>query len=362
MRIAQISPLFESVPPRLYGGTERIVADLTKALVALGQEVTVFASRDSQIPGGARFVPAEHKALRLAGCRDVIPPHLLMFEKVRKMQEHFDIIHFHNEYLHFPVARALETPTVSTLHGRLDLRDYPELFGEFSDLPQVSISLSQRKPLPHANWVGMVHHGIDSSHLPFYEESKGYLAFLGRITPEKGFERAVEIARQTGKQLKVAAKIEPDIYPEYMQDIAPLLNESFVEYIGEIGDDQKAEFLGNAEATLFPIQWPEPFGLVMIESLATGTPIIAFRRGSVPEIVKPGKTGFVVENVEEACNAVASLSSISRKDCRKDFETRFSPERMAKDYLKIYQHILKTARHRRVRPQVISAETMRGHC
>lgn len=360
MRIAQISPLFESVPPRYYGGTERIVADLTKALVALGQEVTVFASRDSEIPDGAQFVPAEHKALRLAGCRDPIPPHLLLFEKVRKLQDQFDIIHFHTEYLHLPIARTLETPTVSTLHGRLDLRDYPEMFGEFSESPQVSISLSQRKPLPHANWAGMVHHGIDSSHLPFSQNGSGYLAFLGRLTPEKGFERAVEIARRTGRKLKVAAKIEPDLYPEYVEQVAPLLNESFVEYIGEISDDQKADFLGNADATLFPVQWPEPFGLVMIESLATGTPVIAFRRGSVAEIVKPGKTGFIVENVDEACKAVEAISTIDRLDCRQDFENRFSPERMAKDYLKIYQQICNEKRHRRIRPNVLSAETARG--
>jgi glycosyltransferase involved in cell wall biosynthesis len=354
MRIAQISPLFESVPPRFYGGTERIVADLTKSLVALGQDVTVFASRDSDIPDGAHFVPAEHKALRLAGCKDPIPPHYLMFEQVRRLQDHFDIIHFHNEYLHFPVARTLETPTVSTLHGRLDLRDYPELFGEFSDLPLVSISFSQRKPLPHAHWAGMVHHGLDSSHLPFYEKGKGYLAFLGRLTPEKGFERAVEIARHTGRRLKVAAKIEPDLYPEYVQQIAPLLNEPFVEYIGEIDDSKKAEFLGSADATLFPIQWPEPFGLVLIESLACGTPIVAFRRGSVPEIIKPGVTGFIVENVEEACQAIESVDKIDRRDCRRDFETRFSLDRMAKDYLKIYQSICKHAPVHKIRPKVLS--------
>jgi len=354
MRIAQISPLFESVPPRLYGGTERIVSDLTRALVALGQDVTVFASRDSDPPDGAHFVPAQHKALRLAGCRDVIPPHYLMFEQVRKRQDHFDIIHFHNEYLHFPMARALETPTVSTVHGRLDLRDYPELFGEFSDLPLVSISFSQRKPLPHAHWAGMIHHGLDGSHLNFHAKGTGYLAFLGRLTPEKGFEHAVEIATLTGKKLKVAAKIEHDVYPEYVEQIAALLNHPMVEYIGEIGDDKKAEFLGNADATIFPIRWPEPFGLVMIESLACGTPVIAFRRGSVPEIIKPGKTGFIVEDVAGACEAVAAISAIDRRDCRHDFESRFTPDRMAKDYLKVYQKICKRAPNSRMRPQIVS--------
>lgn len=354
MRIAQISPLFESVPPRFYGGTERIVADLTKALVALGQEVTVFASRDSQIPDGAHFVPAEHKALRLSGCRDSIPPHYLMFEELRKLQDQFDIIHFHNEFLHFPLARTLQTPTVTTLHGRLDLRDYPELFGEFSDLPLVSISFSQRKPLPHAHWAGMVHHGLDADHLRFHEKGQGYLAFLGRLTPEKGFERAVEIAKLTGRKLRVAAKIEADIYPEYMKVIAPLLNDPQVEYIGEIGDEQKSEFLGNADATLFPIQWPEPFGLVMIESIACGTPIIAFRKGSVPEIIKPGQTGFIVEDVAQACKAVAALDTLDRHDCRKDFDVRFSLDRMAKEYLKIYRQICKRASKTRVRPQIVS--------
>jgi glycosyltransferase involved in cell wall biosynthesis len=337
MRIAQVSPLFESVPPKLYGGTERIVHNLTEALVAMGHDVTLFASRDSHT--SAKLATIDRDALRLNGAGDPWIPHFLMFEKIRRMKNNFDIIHFHTEYMHFPFARGLKTPTVTTLHGRQDLPNYPDCYAEYSDLPLVSISMNQRFPVLKANFVGNVHHGMEHGHLPFQPTPKGYLAFLGRLSPEKGFEYAVEIARKTGRKLKVAAKIEPKIFGEYLEKVMPLLDEPFVEYIGEIGDDKKGEFLGNADALLFPIQWPEPFGLVMIESIACGTPVIGFRNGSVPEILREGKSGFIVENVEQACRAVEKLPSIDRELCRLDFLRRFTSERMAEDYLAIYAQV-----------------------
>lgn len=339
MRIAQISPLFESVPPKLYGGTERIVHTLTETLVDLGHEVTLFASRDSKT--SAELVSIHRDALRPTGCAQPLIPHFLLFEKLRALQDQFDIVHFHTEYMHLPLARSLKVPTVSTIHGRQDLEDYQEMYAEYRDLPMISISMHQRKPIPQANWVGLVHHGIEASHLRFHERGQGYLAFLGRLSPEKGFEHAVEIAKRTGFPLKVAAKIEPSEYPVYWKKIEPLLGEAHVEYVGEIGDDKKSEFLGNANALLFPILWPEPFGLVMIESFAVGTPVIAFRNGSVPEIIRPGRNGFIVDTVAEACQAVHSLPMIDRHQCHRDFNARFSARRMAEDYVAIYDRVCK---------------------
>lgn len=345
MLIAQISPLYESVPPKLYGGTERIVYNLSESLIAMGHDVVVFASQDSKT--SAELVSTGHDALRLKGYENALLPHYLLFEKLRKMQSDFDIVHFHTELIHFPIARSLKVPTVTTLHGRQDLPDYREMYAEYCDLPLVSISMTQRKPVLSANWVGMVHHGLDSSHLQYHERSEGYLAFLGRLSPEKGVHIAIELARQTGRRIKIAAKAEPEHYPEYWEEIQPLLKEPFVEYVGEIGDDNKSEFLGNADALIFPILWPEPFGLVMIEALATGTPVIAFRNGSVPEIIKPGFTGFIVDNLAEACGAVESLHMISRKNCLHEFQSRFTQERMAENYVAIYERIC--GQHRRVR-------------
>lgn len=339
MRIAQVSPLFESVPPQLYGGTERIVFHLTEALMQMGHEVTLFASGDSKT--SAKLVSACSSALRLKGVHEPLAPHLLLFEKLKERVQEFDVIHFHTECMHLGLTRFLRRPHVSTMHGRLDLPEFQSLFWEFNDVPLVSISYQQRQPLPFANWVGMVHHGLDPSVLPYSPVAENYLAFLGRVSPEKGLHHAIEIARRTGLRLKIAAKIEKTD-DAYVRETLPKLREPFVEFVGEISDAEKPEFLGKARALLFPIQWPEPFGLVMIEALASGTPVIAFENGSVPEVLRHEKTGFVVKSVEEACEAVARLNQIERATCRREFEERFVAKRMAQDYLRIYGELLTT--------------------
>lgn len=340
MRIAQVSPLFESVPPKLYGGTERIVHNLTEELCRMGHEVTLFASGDSV--SSAKLVPGAREALRLSKVREGFAPHVYMFEKVKALSENFDIIHFHTEFYHFALVRDWSVPVVTTLHGRLDHPEYKDLFAEFRELPFVSISLNQRKPLPSQNWVGNVYHGLPLESIPFSPKPNGYLAFLGRICPEKGIEDAIEIARRTGQKLKVAAKID-DVEKSYAESIQSKLNSPWVEFIGEISDREKPAFLGGATALLFPIRWPEPFGLVMIESLAAGTPIVAYRAGSVPEVIRNEETGFIVNSIEEACEAVDAIHhgrAISRWACRRDFETRFTATRMAKDYLSVYHKVI----------------------
>ncbi len=344
MRIAQVAPLYESVPPRLYGGTERIVSWLTEALVQAGHEVTLFASGDSTTSAQLRS-PCE-KALRLhTGSHDPVAVHLLQFEMVLSEAESFDILHFHNEWLHFPLARRAPVATISTLHGRLDLPDYPELFNEYSELPVVSISQNQREPLAHAHWLGTVYHGLPVDHLPFSRQGGDYLAFLGRISPEKRIDRAVEIARRSHLKLKVAAKVD-DFTDPYYESVKKELEDPIVEFIGEIGDDKKAEFLGGARALLFPIDWPEPFGLVMIESLACGTPVVAYRNGSVPEIIQHRQTGYIVETIEEAVDAVGAIAKIDRAECRHDYDRRFTVERMAADYVKLYTRMASLTRRR----------------
>ncbi len=339
MRIAQVSPLFESVPPRLYGGTERVVSWLTEELVDLGHEVTLFASGDSVT--SACLVPTGRCGLRAAGARENLAPHLLMFERLRALADEFDVIHFHTEYMHFPLARELErefgVTCLSTLHGRLDLPEYRDLFNEYRDLALVSISRSQRRALPDQNWIGTVHHGMREGLMKVSPAANhDYLLFVGRISPEKGVLEAIEIAERAKMLLKIAAKIETyDL--DYYRSIESLLRRSGVKYVGEVGEAEKAKLLGGAKALLFPIAWPEPFGLVMIEALACGAPVIAFANGSVPEVIRDGKTGFIVNNVIEACEAIEKLPSISRRDCRRDFELRFSVERMATDYLEIYE-------------------------
>ena len=338
MRIAQIAPLFESVPPSLYGGSERVVSWLTEELVRLGHEVTLFASGDSHT--SARLVPACEKALwRDRACRETLPHHIRMLELVFRELPHFDVLHFHCDYAHFPLVRRHGCSSVSTLHGSIHLHDLRPLLEEYRDVPLVSISHNQRQPMPNANWVGNVHHGLPMELHTFRHGSGDYLAFLGRVSPEKGLERAIEIARRTGHKLKIAAKIYDEDRPYYEHTIEPLLrsSSSFVEFLGEIGGANKDEFLGDAKALLFPVEWSEPFGLVMIEALATGTPVIAWRRGSVPEVVQHGVTGFVVSNTDEGVKAVTQLHHLDRKVCRKDFETRFTSERMAKDYLRLYE-------------------------
>jgi len=339
MRIAQVAPLYESVPPRYYGGTERVVSYLTEELVRQGHEVTLFASGDSVTR--ARLVAACPRSLRLdPKCIDPLAHHVRMVEMVFQRAAEFDIIHFHIDYLHFPLARRYGVPHVTTLHGRLDLPDLEPLYREFQDMPVVSISNAQRRPLPWARWVGTVYHGLPRDLYTFREEPGRYLAFLGRISPEKRVDRAIEIARRVGMPLKVAAKVDR-VDREYFETvIRPLLRGPWVEYIGEIGEAEKNDFLGQAYALLFPIDWPEPFGLVMIEALACGTPVIAYRNGSVPEIIEDGVTGFIVQSLEEAVEAVPKVAGLSRRRCRQVFEERFTAERMARDYLAVYRFIL----------------------
>jgi glycosyltransferase involved in cell wall biosynthesis len=338
MKIAQVAPLTESVPPRLYGGTERVVAVLSDELVRLGHDVTLFASGDSRTR--ATLAAAWPRALRLDGCEDMMAPHLLMLEQVAKRAHEFDVVHFHLSQFHFSLARRLETPHVTTLHGRLDLAELPALFDEFTDIPVVSISDAQREPLPHANWAATIYHGLPSDVLRFSPRPDGYLAFLGRISPEKGVDRAIAIATRSRCRLKIAAKIDNADRQYFERDIRHLLDHPLVEFIGEIDEKQKAMFLGGATALLFPIDWPEPFGLVMIEAMACGTPVVAFRGGSVEEIIDPGATGYVVDSVDEAVAAVGRIGRLSRRACRTEFERRFSARRMAIDHLRLYEALV----------------------
>ena len=341
MRIAQVAPLYESVPPKYYGGTERVVSYLTEQLVRQGHEVTLFASGDSVT--AAQLRPGCDRALRLHS-RKVLDPlayHIRMLEMVAAEADNFDLIHYHIDYLHFPVTRRLKTPALTTLHGRLDIPELFPLYRDFQDMNLVSISKWQRKPLPMANWVATVYHGLplDLFEPPQSNQTRGYLAFLGRICPEKRVDRAIEIARRVGIPLKVAAKIDPADCEYFESEIRHLFDDPLVEYVGEIGEHEKAEFLGNACAMLFPIDWPEPFGMVLIESLAVGTPVIAYEMGSVPEIIEHGITGYLVHDIEEAVKAVERVSSLDRRVCRRVFEERFSVQRMCRDYQTIYQRL-----------------------
>jgi glycosyltransferase involved in cell wall biosynthesis len=343
MRIAQIAPPMESVPPRLYGGTERIVSYLTEALVELGHDVTLFASGDSIT--SARLVGCVPTALRLdANVQDPIPYYMLMLDRVREQADDFDILHFHIDQFHFPIFRPMAERTVTTTHGRQDLPDLKPLYVGFSDMPLVSISNSQRKPVPNANFVATVLHGIPADLLrPVQHRTGGYLAFLGRISDEKGPDRAIQIARALGIPLKIAAKVDKVDEAYFRERIAPLLDGPGVEFIGEINEREKPDFLGNACALVFPINWPEPFGLVMIEAMACGTPILAYRCGSVPEIIDEGVTGHIVDNLDEAILALPRVAALDRRAVRKRFEERFSATRMAKDYLSVYHALLEPA-------------------
>ena len=341
MRIAQVAPLFESVPPRLYGGTERVVAYLTEELVRQGHQVTLFASEDSIT--SAELVPCAPRALRLdPDVRDPLPHHMIMLDKVRERADEFDILHFHIDYLHLPLFRSERGRTLTTLHGRQDLPDHMPFYRRFSDMPLVSISNAQRTPLPGANFVGTVYHGLPLGlHAPSLDRHGGYLAFLGRISPEKRPDRAIAIARAAGLPLKIAAKVDKADETYFRSVIAPTLDGGGVEFIGEINDNAKGEFLGQAAGLLFPIDWPEPFGLVMIEAMACGTPVLAFPSGSVPEIVEDGLTGRIVSSVDEAARAVPELLALNRRAIRTRFEERFSAARMAADYVRIYQKMLR---------------------
>jgi glycosyltransferase involved in cell wall biosynthesis len=340
MKIAQVAPLYESVPPKLYGGTERVVSYLTEELVRQGHQVTLFASGDSVTQ--ARLVEACARSLRLdQECVDQLAHHIVLLEQVFRQARAFDLIHFHIDYLHFPLSVRQHIPTVTTLHGRLDLPDLVPVYQMFPAIPVVSISNDQRAPLPWINWLGTVYHGLPEDLYTFRGTPGTYLAFLGRIAPEKGVEPAIAIAQQADMPLKIAAKVDRKDREYFQEVVQPLLhNNSLVEYIGEVGGDNKDAFLGEAYALLFPIDWPEPFGLVMIEAMACGTPVIAYPRGSVPEVLEDGVTGWIVEGIEEAVQAVGRVSTLSRARCRQVFEERFSASRMAHDYLQIYKRLL----------------------
>ena len=339
MRIAQVAPLYESVPPKYYGGTERIVSYLTEELVAQGHDVTLFASGDSRT--AAELVPMCPRSLRLdRSCVDQLVHHLLMLEQVLRRADAFDVIHFHVDYLHFPLSRRARYPHVTTLHGRLDIPDLVPLYEEFAEEPLVSISDAQRLPLSWVNWLGTVYHGLPRDLYRFRPERGSYLACLGRISPEKRVDRAIEIAKQVGIPLRIAAKVDKADQEYFDTVIEPLLHDPLVEFIGEIADDEKNAFLGNAQALLFPIDWPEPFGIVMIEAMACGTPVIAYSHGSVPEVMEQGRTGYVVEELDDAVEAVRRLSRLSRARCREVFEERFTAARMARDYVAVYERLV----------------------
>ena len=337
MKIAQVSPLIESVPPKLYGGTERIVSYLTEELVRQGHDVTLFASGDSRT--AAELVPCAPKALRLAQVHDTLPYNVMQLEKIRRRAAEFDVLHFHSDFMHFPLVPSFDAPALTTLHGRLDLPNYQMLIREFGAVPLVSVSDHQRNSLPGA-WIGTVPHGLPPNLYQFSPEGAGgYLAFLGRISPEKRPDRAIEIARRAGVPLKIAAKVDKVDEAYFENEIRPLLSDPLIEYVGEINDSQKQAFLGGAMALLFPIDWPEPFGLVQIEAMACGAPVIAWRRGSVPEVVEHGVTGFIVDDIDEAVAAVEMARSISRRGVRRGFERRFSIGRVARDYVRIFESL-----------------------
>ena len=338
MRIAQIAPLEESVPPHAYGGTERVVHFLTEELVRQGHQVTLFASGDSHT--AAELVPICRRGLRLdPDSRDPLPHLVLLIERLAQRAADFDVVHFHTDHLHLPIARRTSAAHVTTLHGRLDLPDLAPLYAEFTDVPLVSISDAQRTPLPFPRWVATVHHGLPRDLYHLAEERGDYLVFLGRIAREKRLDRAIEIARRVDMPLKVAAKLDRRDREYFEEEIEPLLADPRVELVGEVGDAEKQEILGNAYALVFPIDWPEPFGLVMIESMACGTPVVAWRHGAVPEVLDDGETGFVVDDLDAAVAAVERVGDLSRRRCREVFEERFSTERMASDYLAVYQRL-----------------------
>lgn len=350
MRIAQVAPLIESCPPKFYGGTERIVSYLTEELIAMGHDVTLFASGDSQ--SKARLISPCKQALRLDSARpEALAYQTIQLNQVTNLADEFDVIHFHMDYLHFPLFAMAYSKTLTTMHGRLDLPHLPAVFAEFPLMPVVSISENQRLLLPLANWQATVYHGLPVDRYEPGDHNGGYLAFLGRICPEKRVDRAIEIARITGIPLRIAAKVDSADHQYFEVCIRPLLSDPLIEYVGEIGENEKSEFLGQALALLFPIDWPEPFGLVMIEAMATGTPVIAFRKGSVPEVVDEGITGCIIDTMEEAGRAVERAIALNPRGIRARFERRFSVERMAQDYVTVYEAMLRaddTGLHRKL--------------
>jgi len=359
MKIAQIAPLWESVPPKLYGGTERVVSYITEELVRQGHDVTLYASGDSQT--SAELRPACPEALRLlSGPFNRDAPLVVMQEQAFGRDAHeFDIIHAHLDFLSFPISRRCPTPVLTTMHGRLDLPELVPVFREYADMPIVSISDAQRTPLPDANWQGTVYHGLPDLY-PFQPAPGSYLAFLGRICPEKRPDHAIEIAKQVGIPLRIAAKVDPVDREYFETQIAPLLDHPLVEYVGEISDAEKRDFLGDAAAVLCTYDWPEPFGIVLIEALACGTPVLAYRRGSIPEIIEDGVTGFICDSLSDMVAAIDRLPQIQRRRCRDSFEARFTVQRMAEDYLALYERMAAVATRPRAFANGRSLRMMNG--
>ncbi|MGE0473475.1 MAG: glycosyltransferase family 4 protein [Nitrospirales bacterium] len=352
MRIAQLAPLAESVPPKQYGGTERIVSYLTEELVRQGHDVTLFASGDSQTT--AHLEPMCGEGLRKAnGVCNPQAPFTLMLEKTFASADQFDLFHSHLDFLAFPLARRCGTPVLTTLHGRLDLPELKPVFAEFFDCPLISISDAQRKPLAWANWQQTIYHGLPEDLYDFHPVSHFYLAYVGRLTPEKRPDHAIEIAKRIGMPLKIAAKIDPVDREYFRTVIEPLLSHPLVEYLGEVTDAEKNDLIGNAYALLAPFDWPEPFGLVFIEALACGTPVLAYRRGSVPEIIKDGHTGFICDTVEQMVRAVPWVSTLSRQRCRRDFEKRFTVKRMVQEYIRTYEKLVSCQEERSSHPLTV---------
>jgi glycosyltransferase involved in cell wall biosynthesis len=347
MRIAQVAPLYERVPPLLYGGTERVVSYLTEELVRLGHDVTLFASGDSITR--ARLVPCSGRSLRLdKSVNDPLAHHFVQLEKVFARAADFDVVHFHIDYLHYPFSQRQSLRHLTTLHGKLDMPDLQSLYKVFCDIPVVSISNAQRRPLPNANWQGTVHHGLPLELYKPISQSGDYLVFLGRVSPEKRLDRAIDIAKRCHMPLKVAAKVDQADLKYFERSIKPLLDEPLLDWIGEVGENGKQDLLAQAHALLFPIDWPEPFGLVLVEAMACGTPVVAYRSGSVPELVDEGVTGFIVDDITGAVEAVKKVARLDRNLCRRRFEERFSAERMARDYLKIYERLLPETQNRTI--------------
>ena len=343
MRIAQIAPLYEAVPPRLYGGTERVVAYLCDALVGLGHDVTLFSSGDAQTE--ADIVPVRDQAIRLdaAPLKSDLAAHLAMLHEVKRRASQFDVLHFHVDMIHFPLFEAMAAKTVTTIHGRLDLKDLPKVFALWRQYPLVSISHSQRRPIPAANWIATVPHGVPATtYAVAPRPTADYLAFIGRISPEKRPEVAIELAKASGIPLKIAAKVDAVDRRYFEAQIEPLLDDPLIDFIGEIGDADKSEFIGNARALLFPIDWPEPFGLVMIEAFACVTPVIAWDRGSVREVIDHGITGFIVNDAASALAALDAVSALDRHRIRATFDRRFSASTMARNYLGVYTRLLQS--------------------
>lgn len=340
MRIAQIAPLSEAVPPKFYGGTERVVSWITEELVRQGHDVTLFASGDSET--SAKLAACTPEGLRLLGYRDHTASHLAMLHAVHKRAHEFDVLHFHIDLLQYPMFEDLYHKCVTTMHGRLDVPDFMPVYRTFTGMPLVSISDNQREPMPSSsNWQATIHHGLPSENCPYYPDAKGgYLAFLGRISPEKRPDRAIQMAIQSGVKLKIAAKVDKADQDYWDEVIEPMIHHPLIEFIGEINEEQKKDFLGNALALAFPIDWPEPFGLVMIEAMSAGTPVIAFRNGSVPEVIADGVSGVLCDTMDDAIAAVHKVKTMSRAGVRRHFETQFTAECMVKKYVAVYEQLI----------------------